>query len=246
MSTVTPPLDIHRSEAVAPRLTWPRLLVAAAAADLLVISVFAAAAGDLEAATIGAGFALGLALLGWRTGLAGKLLLGGLFTDVLIWMVLGTITNIGAGARLGAVLVPAVLTGVSVTGLIAVVATARHREGSGATFAAALGAMVMAVAIIAAVVTPTAVPGTADLRIVSAKVAFDETTLQAPAGQVTVALANRDLFWHTFTIDDLGVDLAVPVGGDRQVTFDARPGTYGFHCRIPGHETRMTGTLTVR
>lgn len=245
MSAVTPPLDIHDAGTVARRLTWRRLLVVAAAVDLIVTLVFAAAVGDLEAGAIGTGFALGLALLRWRGGLIGKLLLGSLFVDVLIWMALGVIVNVGAGARLGTVLLPAVLTGASVAGVIAVVANVRWWETSGATFAAALGAMVVAAAIIAAVVAPSAVPGTADLGIVSAKVAFDQTQLRAPAGQVTIALTNRDLFWHTFTIDALGVDLAVPVGGKREVTFEAQPGTYRYYCRIPGHESRMTGTLTV-
>jgi plastocyanin len=67
------------------------------------------------------------------------------------------------------------------------------------------------------------------------------------AGQVTVALTNHDLFWHTFTIDSLGVNLKVPVGGRRQVTFSAKPGTYHFYCAIPGHRAAgMEGTLVVR
>jgi plastocyanin len=243
---VQQPALLHRADAVARRLTWRRLLVGAAAADLIMILMFAALAGDAEAAAIGTGFVIGLTLLRWRSGLVGKLFLAVLFTDVLLWMALGVITNIGAGARLGVVLMPAVLTGISVAGLIAAVACLRRGDGRGATGAAGLGAVIIAVAAIAAVVTPGATWTTPDLRIVSAQVAFDQTTLQAPAGQVTVEAANRDLFWHTFTIDELGVGLAVPVGGIRQVTFDAEPGVYRFYCRIPGHETRMAGTLTIR
>jgi len=71
-------------------------------------------------------------------------------------------------------------------------------------------------------------------------------TLQASSGQVTVAVRNRDLFWHTFTIDALGVDVRAPVGQLRSATFEARPGTYSFYCRIPGHATLgMRGTVTV-
>jgi plastocyanin len=246
MSTATTSADTHHTGAATRQLSWRRLLWAAAAADLVAILVFAAAAGDLEAAAIGAGFGVGLALLRWRTGLAGKLLLSFLFADILVWMVMGTVTNIRAGERLGTVLVPAALTGVSVTGFIAAVAGLRRREGPGANLAAALGVTIIVVATIAAIVTPTSAVGAADLRIVSEKVRFDQTTVRAPAGQLTVELANRDLFWHTFTIDELGVDLAVPVGGDRQVSFQAQPGTYRFYCRIPGHEARMNGTLTVR
>jgi plastocyanin len=64
---------------------------------------------------------------------------------------------------------------------------------------------------------------------------------------VTVSLANHDLFWHTFTIERLGVNLDVPVGGTRTVTFTAAAGTYKFICTIPGHAAAgMRGTLIVR
>ena len=77
----------------------------------------------------------------------------------------------------------------------------------------------------------------------------DPTTLEATAsdGKVTIAVRNRDLFWHTFTVDALKLDLKVPVGRLRTATVDARPGTYRFYCRIPGHTSLgMRGTLTVR
>jgi plastocyanin len=78
-------------------------------------------------------------------------------------------------------------------------------------------------------------------------VAFVPDTLQASGGQVTVAVRNRDLFWHTFTIDALGVDVRAPVGRLRSAAFEARPGAYSYYCRIPGHATLgMRGTLTVR
>ena len=77
--------------------------------------------------------------------------------------------------------------------------------------------------------------------------AFVPDTLRTGGGKVTVAVRNRDLFWHTFTIDALGVDLKAPVGRLRSVTFEAQPGTYSYYCRIPGHATLgMRGTITVR
>jgi plastocyanin len=73
------------------------------------------------------------------------------------------------------------------------------------------------------------------------------TTLEARAGEVTVALRNRDLFWHTFTVDALGVDVRSPVGRLRTATFEARAGRYSYYCAIPGHAALgMRGTLTVR
>jgi plastocyanin len=76
---------------------------------------------------------------------------------------------------------------------------------------------------------------------------FSSTALSATSGQITVAMANHDLFWHTFTVDALGVDLKVPVGGEQTVTFNAPPGTYTFYCAVPGHDLAgMRGTLVVR
>jgi plastocyanin len=85
------------------------------------------------------------------------------------------------------------------------------------------------------------------LLVETRNIAFVPARLTARGGEVTVAVRNRDLFWHTFTIDRLNLDLRVPVGRLRTATVDARPGTYRFHCRIPGH-TRlgMRGALTVQ
>jgi plastocyanin len=42
------------------------------------------------------------------------------------------------------------------------------------------------------------------------------------------------------------VDVRSPVGRLRAVTFEAKPGTYTYYCRIPGHATLgMRGTLRV-
>jgi hypothetical protein len=61
--------------------------------------------------------------------------------------------------------------------------------------------------------------------------AYSSTSLAAPAEQVTVVLTNHDLFWHTFTIDQLHVDLEAPLGGTREEAFTAPPGSYRFYCR---------------
>src|SRR5437588_671899 len=78
--------------------------------------------------------------------------------------------------------------------------------------------------------------------------AADSTkTLTAGSGQATVSIANQDLFWHTFTIDKLGVNVLVPVGGHRELSLNLAPGTYIYYCAIPGHrQAGMQGTLTVR
>ena len=71
------------------------------------------------------------------------------------------------------------------------------------------------------------------IELETANVAFVPDTLRA-GGQVTVAVRNRDLFWHTFTIDRLGVDVRAPVGSLRTAGFEAEPGTYSYYCPSPG------------
>jgi hypothetical protein len=65
------------------------------------------------------------------------------------------------------------------------------------------------------------------VAIESRNAAFSTTSLAAPAGQVTVVLTNSDLFRHTFTIDELDVNVEAPLGGTREETFTAPPGTTG-------------------
>ena len=77
--------------------------------------------------------------------------------------------------------------------------------------------------------------------------AYSTTSPAAPSGQATVVLTNHDLFWHTFTIDPLHVDLEAPLGGTREASFTAPPGSYRFYCRVPAHAVPgMRGTLTIR
>jgi hypothetical protein len=45
--------------------------------------------------------------------------------------------------------------------------------------------------------------------------AYSQSVLVAEAGELTLELANADLFWHTFTVDELGVDLLVTENGER-------------------------------
>ncbi len=74
--------------------------------------------------------------------------------------------------------------------------------------------------------------------------AFHPDTLTAGAGEtVTYSVTNNDSALHSFTVDDLGVDVDVP-GGDTvevSVTFPDS-GSAGFRCK---YHSSMTGTLEV-
>jgi plastocyanin len=234
---------------------WRRLVLLSAAADAVVLLGYGIVRRDLEALGFGVVMLLGIGLLRVRGGLLGLLALGLLFVNVLLWMF--PAANGNASNRVGLVdqLIPASLVAFSLAGLIAVgCAIARRHDpaaGNGAAAATGLLSVVFVTTslFLVGVMTPTeareAPPG-AQL-VESRNVAFDPTALSAPAGKVTVAMRNRDLFWHTFAIDTFRLDLRVPVGRLRTATFDARPGTYRFYCSIPGHAALgMRGTLTVR
>ena len=66
----------------------------------------------------------------------------------------------------------------------------------------------------------------------------------AASGIRQYALPARCGIRHTFTIEELGVDLEVPAHKAGRIDIDAAPGIYQFVCSVPGHEA-MTGTLII-
>jgi plastocyanin len=155
----------------------------------------------------------------------------------------------GAAALSLGLLLPSALTAVSVAGLAAAVPVALGRAGDGTRaqgWVAAGAAALLAVFLAGGMLTSQGAAAGGTAQLTSANMAYDTTALTVPADEAAVAMTNSDLFWHTFTVDELGIDLWVPVRGERTIAIDAPPGTYEFYCRIPGHETiGMRGTLTV-
>ena len=78
-----------------------------------------------------------------------------------------------------------------------------------------------------------------DLIVTATDFTFGDAAVAAPAGDVAIAVTNTGSTRHTFTIDELGVDLDVPPGTTQRVTFDADAGTYRFYCRP--HAPAMEG-----
>lgn len=78
---------------------------------------------------------------------------------------------------------------------------------------------------------------------------FDKTSLEAPAGEVTITMTNEGDLPHDVGIKGDGVDEkgeVVTKDGTSTVTATLEPGEYTFYCSVPGHETGgMEGTLTV-
>ena len=231
---------------------WRQLLVAAGSASVLAFVAIAILLRDAEAGAYAGGFVVGLAFLRLRRGWLGPVVLLLLSVNVLAWMSLGVISNLREAQGVLAVAIPAALTVLSSIAVAGAVAELARRVRPGGSLAAVRAVALAGVVVFVVLVAASALTrgdGTdlaeGELFVDSNNILFEPEELEAAAGEITVRMANQDLFWHTFTIDELDVDLFVAVGGERAVTFEAPAGTYPYYCRIPGHETRMQGTLVV-
>jgi plastocyanin len=233
---------------------WRRLAVVAALADAVVLFGYGLARGDREALGFAVVMLIALGLLRVGRGLLGLLVMAALFVNIEFWMF--PAANGNATYRVGPVdlLVPGALVAFSLAGFIGAVGAIIHLRDPEAGRAAAGPTGIVAVVFVVASLGLVWAMTDAEAQVVpegateieTVNIAFVPETFQAASGQVTVAVRNRDLFWHTFTIDALGVDVRAPVGQLRSATFEARPGTYSFYCRIPAHATLgMRGTITV-
>ena len=236
-------------------LGWRRLTVVAALANAVVLFGYGLTRGDREALVYALVMLVGIGLLRVGSGVLGLLVLAALFVNIGFWMF--PAANGNAMYRVGQaeLVVPASLVAFSLAGFIGAVAGLVHLRDPAAWRGAAAPTGIIAVVFVFASLglvwgmtdAESQVVPEGALEVQTTNVAYVPDTLRAAGGEVTVAVRNRDLFWHTFTIDALGVDVTAPVGRLRTVTFEARPGTYSYYCRIPGHATLgMRGRLTVR
>lgn len=236
-------------------MTWQRLVRNAAIALVILLASAAAGFRDVEAAAFAVGGLVVLGLLRFRTGLLGLLAGGVLFADVAAWMAPGAVSNITHEEPWIATALPSTLAVVSLAGLLASIATLlqRRRPFRDGRVPAVVG--VAAIVLIVAANVAGAVaqadrgspvrPG--DITVTAQHVKFSPESLEARGGNIGLTVGNLDLFWHTFTIRELDVNVRVPVQAERRTTFEAKPGTYEFICAIPGHtQAGMKGTLIVR
>lgn len=80
------------------------------------------------------------------------------------------------------------------------------------------------------------------VEVTAKNLAFDPTTAEVAAGEVTFDITNEDDTDHTFTIDDADVDIQVAAGSSGSDTATLDAGTYDWRCTI---HPSMEGTLTV-
>lgn len=112
-------------------------------------------------------------------------------------------------------------------------------------------ALVAAVLAVAVVLVAQAL-GATTLKISADKAAlkFNRTFLKAPAGKVTIVMANPAVLPHNVAIKGSGIKPVlgkiVLKGGTSTVKATLKKGTYTFFCSVPGHEAAgMKGTLKV-
>ena len=210
-----------------------------------ILFVTGAAIRDVEAIAIAVGLLVGVGLTFlWGGGIVGRIVLGLLFADIVFWMAPAAWSNWSHGGSASNLLIPVALVVCSLAGLASLV-------GAPSRAVAVAGAVVL----VAGLVVLPAISDDADdipaespsvLKVKSSGVDFLPSKLNATGAELTVVFHNKDLFWHTFTIDALDLNVRAPLGGTRVARFTASPGTYEFYCAIPGHEAAgMKGTLVV-
>lgn len=88
---------------------------------------------------------------------------------------------------------------------------------------------------------------TTELTLVGDDIAFDTSTLSAPAGTITITFQNEDEgITHNLEVTGDGVDASTEIAEgpvEQTLTFEAGPGTYDYVCVV--HPNEMTGTLEV-
>jgi plastocyanin len=197
-----------------------------------------------------------LATLGWiffRPGRVVPVVVRTLiFADVAIWMVPAAFINSVNHSSLLSILVPGILGTTAVVGLIGAAGflISRGNQAAGARVARVVAsvalAVVLVVAGVAAATASNTTPSGKAIVLSATNARYSATTLTAEHGTVTVDFTNNDLFWHTFTVPALGVDIRAPVKGRVQLSFNAPAGRYEFFCAIPGHkQIGMRGTLVI-
>jgi plastocyanin len=230
-----------------------QLVRIAAAGEAVAMLAFAAVRGDKDAIAIGVVSLIGLALLFWRRAAGvGVVLLGLIFLDVSFFTVSAAVSLAANGDGVGPAALQVGLAAISIVGLLAVIATFLRRPPVGRLVGRTVAAIAIVAALVAIASTASALPAQAASQPSTARIEMKDTAystkqLTARAGEIRINVTNGDLFWHTVTIDALGVDLRVPLSGRRSAIFTAPPGVYEYYCQIPGHASAgMRGTLTVQ
>ena len=232
---------------------WFWLVQVAAVIETILLLAAGAYLRDAEALGFAVVVLLTLAWIFLRPGRIIPVIVRSLvFADVAIWMVPAAFTNAVNHSSLGSILLPGILGIRAIVGLVGAAGflISGGNQAAGSRIARGVAALALAVilalgGVAAATASSTTLSGKA-LVVSATNARFSATTLTADHGTVTIDFTNNDLFWHTFTVPALGIDIRTPVKGHGQVSVNAQPGSYEFFCAIPGHKSiGMRGTLIV-
>lgn len=85
------------------------------------------------------------------------------------------------------------------------------------------------------------------VTVTSFDIYFEPKEVTIPADtDVTFTLPNDGVTMHDFSIDELGITIAIAPGETQEVVINAPAGTYEYYCNVPGHKAAgMFGTLIV-
>jgi hypothetical protein len=98
------------------------------------------------------------------------------------------------------------------------------------------------VAIAASTESAVALPD--DVQVTAQQLMWAPEEVVISGDNSGIWIENKDGTRHTFTIPELGIDVAVPGLKARRIDIDAAPGTYQIICTVPGHDN-MTGILII-
>jgi plastocyanin len=233
----------------APGMSWTKLLRRSVVAAIVVVALINLFAGVIPPLVV---FALVWIGALWWLGRSTKGPATVLLVSFVAFLVLSArfvIPTLTVPASAGDFILNVGSVLAALTGIAAAIAVLRAQPGrSGAPLAlgrtaAGVFAVASIFSIVSTVTYDDAVAQPGDVELVTRDIEFEPASIESDAGTVSVFVANEGSTLHTFTIDDLGVDLDIPASKSARVTFDAEPGTYEFYC-VP-HEGDMEGTLTV-
>ena len=235
-------------------------------ATMVVIGIVQLGSGDTSNVAflvINVGVAVIVAGLIWRSGSSWALVLGAIAGLLGLGMVYGpylatainsfnSIFDFGAGvvATVASIvaLVGSVVALVQIRrGRVRVEATAVERNTlRGVAVVVAVMVVVSGVVTLAGRDTVTAAERAGAIELLMRRTEFKTTELDAKAGEtLRLVLKNNDLYIHTFTIDELDIDVTIGPRGEKALELTPpTKGTFEYRCTIAGHEP-MTGTLDV-
>jgi plastocyanin len=111
------------------------------------------------------------------------------------------------------------------------------------SFATVLAVGTMSSLLLAAA-EPSEETAAGDTVVGAERIRFAPNEIVMAPGSPGVWVDNRDGIRHTFTIDELEINLELPANTARRVGLVAPPGEYAVYCDVPGHEN-MTATLII-